>query len=242
MFTTKDVIKDALDRTNVWPNSTSPVPDNYMNSALRRLRGILADFNNRNFLTFLQRKASFLAAETLTVGVDDSGRNITNDVGTDEKIAHIGNCYWMVGQSEANSVNQKLEQVPFSDFEQYGSDAPVFSYRQLNDLQWELSFKQMYFGKRIVLHYNEAISVGLNSEWALPDDMRELWTVALCCALLSDFPRPDDSMKLSMNAELEKMISSVGGKNAAARLNLFKAHRYGTSYERFLSGVDIYGG
>lgn len=242
MFTTRDVIKDALNRTGVWTNSTSPIPDNYINSALRRLAGILADFNNRNFLTFLQRKVKFVAKETLTIGVDDAGRGIANDVPVPGRIAHVSRCYWAVGQTEANSVNQMLEDVPFADFEMYGSGAPVFTFRELNDLQLELTFKQAYFGKPIILHYNEGIDVKLNSEWAMPDSMRELWTVALCVALLDEYPRPDDSLKASMSAELERIVSSVGGKNASSRVNLFNSGAAGMNYARFLSGIDIYGG
>ena len=242
MFTTRDVIKDALNRTGVWTNSTSPIPDNYINSALRRLAGILADFNNKNFLTFLQRKVKFVAKETLTIGVDDAGRGVANDVPVPGRIAHVSRCYWAVGQTEANSVNQLLEGVPFADFEMYGSGAPVFTFRELNDLQLELTFKQAYFGKPIILHYNEGIDVKLNSEWAMPDSMRELWTVALCVALLDEYPRPDDSLKASMSAELERIVSSVGGKNAASRVNLFNSGAAGMSYARFMSGIDIYGG
>ena len=242
MFTTRDVIKDALNRTGVWTNSTSPIPDNYINSALRRLAGILSDFNNKNFLTFLQRKVKFVAKETLTIGVDDAGRGIANDVPVPGRIAHVSRCYWAVGQTKANSVNQMLEDVPFADFEMYGSGAPVFTFRELNDLQLELTFKQAYFGKPIILHYNEGVDVKLNSEWAMPDSMRELWTVALCVALLDEYPRPDDSLKASMSAELERIVSSVGGKHVASRVNLFNSGVAGMNYARFLSGIDIYGG
>ena len=242
MFTTRDVIKDALNRTGVWTNSTSPIPDNYINTALRRLVGVLADFNNKNFLTFLQRKVKFVAKETLTVGVDDANRGIVNDVPVPGRIAHVSRCYWEVGQTEANSVNQKLEDVPFADFEMYGSGTPVFTFRELNDLQLELTFKQAYFGKPIVLHYNEGVDVKLNSEWAMPDSMRELWTAALSVALLDEYPRPDDSLKASMSAYLKDIVSSVGGKNAASRVNLFNSGAAGMNYARFLSGIDIYGG
>lgn len=242
MFTTRDVIKDALNRTGVWTNSTSPIPDNYINTALRRLVGVLADFNNKNFLTFLQRKVKFVAQETLTIGVDDANRGIVNDVPVPGRIAHISRCYWAVGQTEANSVNQKLEDVPFADFEMYGSGAPVFTFRELNDLQLELTFKQAYFGKPIILHYNEGVDVKLNSEWAMPDSMRELWTAALSVALLDEYPRPDDSLKASMSAYLKDIVSSVGGKNAASRVNLFNSGAAGMNYTRFLSGIDIYGG
>ena len=242
MFTTRDVIKDALNRTSVWTNSTSPIPDNYINTALRRLVGVLADFNNKNFLTFLQRKVKFVAQETLTIGVDDANRGIVNDVPVPGRIAHVSRCYWAVGQTEANSVNQKLEDVPFADFEMYGSGAPVFTFRELNDLQLELTFKRAYFGKPIILHYNEGVDVKLNSEWAMPDSMRELWTAALSVALLDEYPRPDDSLKASMSAYLKDIVSSVGGKNAASRVNLFNSGAAGMSYARFLSGIDIYGG
>ncbi len=242
MFTTRDVIKDALNRTSVWTNSTSPIPDNYINTALRRLVGVLADFNNKNFLTFLQRKVKFVAQETLTIGVDDANRGIVNDVPVPGRIAHVSRCYWAVGQTEANSVNQKLEDVPFADFEMYGSGAPVFTFRELNDLQLELTFKRAYFGKPIILHYNEGVDVKLNSEWAMPDSMRELWTAALSVALLDEYPRPDDSLKASMSAYLKDIVSSVGGKNAASRVNLFNSGAAGVSYARFLFGIGIYGG
>ena len=242
MFTTKDVIKDALNRTGIWPNSTSPIPDNFVNAGLRRLCGIVADFNNRNFLTFAQRKVTFQAAETLTIGVDDENRGLANDIPVNGKIAAFSTCYWMVAANTASSVNQKLESVPYSDFEMYSVGSPVYSFRPLNDLQYELNFKQQYFGKNIVLHYNEAVDVELNSSWALPDDMRELWTAALAYALLADYPRPDDSLKVSLKEDLDKIISSVGGKNASARINLFNIYSNGSSYERFISGVDIYGG
>ena len=80
MFTTRDVIKDAFNRSGIWTNATSPLPAQYTARGLDRLRGTIAYFNKENYLTFSQKKVNATAKEIVTIGVDDAGRGISNDI------------------------------------------------------------------------------------------------------------------------------------------------------------------
>lgn len=241
MFTTRDVIKDAFNRSGIWTNATSPLPAQYSARGLDRLRGIIAYFNKQNFLTFSQKKVNASVAETLTIGVDDADRSVTNDIATASMPNSIQKVYY-IASGTSNALSE-INFVPFTEFELYSAGSPVYTYRQLSDLQFEMNFKSGYVGRPIVIHYNEGISVELDKSWALPDEMRELWTVGLEAKLLDDYPRLNgDTKKNSVALELQNMISAIAGSNGAARLDEFNHYGEPYSYARFLSGVDLYGG
>ncbi len=241
MFTTRDVIKDAFNRSGIWTNATSPLPAQYTARGLDRLRGTIAYFNKENYLTFSQKKVNATAKEILTIGVDDSERGISNDI----PVANMPNSIQRIYHILAGTTNaiREFHFVPYKEFEVYSAGSAVYTFRELNDLQFELSFKSGYAGSPIVIHYNEGIEIDLDKEWALPDHMRELWTVALELKLLDDYPRLNgDTKKNSVGVELANLVSAISGSNAAARLEEFNHYGRRGDYESFLSGEGLYRG
>ena len=235
MFTTRDVIKDAFNRSGIWTNATSPLPAQYTARGLDRLRGTIAYFNKENYLTFSQKKVNATAKEIVTIGVDDAGRGISNMPNSIQRIYNIL-------EGTTNAIRE-FHFVPYKEFEVYSAGSAVYTFRELNDLQFELSFKSGYVGRTIVIHYNEGIEVGLDKDWALPDHMRELWTVALELKLLDDYPRLNgDTKKTSVSVELANLVSAISGSNAAARLEEFNHYGRRGDYESFLAGEGLYRG
>lgn len=239
MFTVKDIIIDAYDRTGIFPNATDGLPGEFVTMGLNLLKGLISQYNIRNYLTFTQQKVAFNASLETTFGTDDVTRSITNDVVATNAIT-IQKIYLKNNINGDNALEMKF--MPFQEFDKCSVNIPVYAYRQINDLQFIINFKSPYVGRSVVAYYNEKIVVTLNAEYAISDEYKELYILGLCDKLLTYYPRKDDAMKQYITAELASAISNITAKNAASRLII--ANKYNCdscSNEYFDSGVWLYG-
>lgn len=242
MFTAKDIIIEAYDRTGIFPNATDGLPGEFVTMGLNLLKGLVSQYNIRNYLTFTQQKVNIIASAESTIGTDDATRSIINDVSA-PNICTIQNTFWRMGNETGSEVYTEMKFIPFIEFERYSVGMPVYAWRQINDLQFAISFKSAYWNKPMVVHYNEKVVVTLNSEYAISDEYKELWVLGLSDKLLTYYPRKDDAMKQYVTAELAAAISNITVKNAANRLIMAnKFDRMNNTSEYFNSGSWLYGG
>jgi len=235
MFTAKDIVIDSYDRTGIFPNASNGLPGDFFTMGLSLLKGLVSQYNIRNYLTFTQQKVNFVAAVDMTLGTNDSARSILNDVSA-PNCSTIQKAY--LKNSLSGDCIYEMTFVSFQDFLAFSGRSGVFSWRQINDLQFALNFPTSCVGEQMEVYYNEKVIVSENSEYAIGDEYRELWTLGLSDKLLTYYPRKDDAMKQYIASELAAAISNITAKNAANRIilsNTFGFNR-GSSLADFNSG------
>jgi hypothetical protein len=241
MFTAKDIIIDAYDRTGIFPNATDGLPGEFVTMGKNLLRGLLSQYNIRNYLTFTQQSVNAIADTEITIGTNDITRGIINTVEA-PNCSTIQKVYWNLGNTVNSETYSEMKFIPFIDFERYSSGDQIYTWRQINDLQFKLNFTSTFTNKPMLIHYNEKIVVELNSSYALSDDYRELWTLGLSDQLLTYYPRKDDNMKNYVTTALASAISNITAKNAANRLIMANTFSKGSSFAYANSGSFLYGG
>ena len=67
------------------------------------------------------------------------------------------------------------------------------------------------------LSYNRGIDFDIDSDLRIPDAFSEMLIAGLAYSLAVEFPRADESKKLSLKSEFDKMVNNVKTPNADAR-------------------------
>lgn len=111
MFTAKDIIIEAYDRTGIFPNATDGLPGEFVTMGLNLLKGLVSQYNIRNYLTFTQQKVNIIASAESTIGTDDATRSIVNDVSA-PNICTIQNTFWRMGNGTGSEVYTEMKFIP----------------------------------------------------------------------------------------------------------------------------------
>ena len=219
-FTVSEIIRDAFDRTGIYPNvGRSSLPQDMADMGLKLLKGLVSGYNIRNMITSSQSKTEATVPEGGVISVTGHG-------GGWATIASIQKVLVKLTEDQAG----ELEFVPFQDFDLHPNGAWVYTYRQnmtvtsdAND--WEISLKPSFAGKKVIVHYNRPFPCESDTEYSIPDEYRELFTLGLGVKLLTAYPRQDEKMRNYFVEELNAITNSITAKQGEAKMILY--NRYG---------------
>ena len=232
----KEIIEDAFDRTGIWPNPTDELPGEYFTLGLKILKGIVGNYNIKNYLIFSQKKILVNLTSNNTI-VDDFGNLVytINDENTQDKdildIANISS----VGLQIRTGNNVELEFIPYEIFENY-SGRYCYTYRQVDAQKWELYFRPEMLGTKLCVVYNEQLKCEKNSEWMAPTEYKELFVLSLCSKLLTVYPRTSDSMKTNIDVELASLIAQIESRQYNNKLQMYNRRANYDVHTQFMTG------
>lgn len=215
MFKAQDIVHDAFDRTGIYPNPTDSLPGDQFNIGLKLLKGLCDGYNIRNMILSLQRKATLRIPSTGVIVARKDGTVFIDDVASIQKVL------LKVSDEEAG----ELDFVPYQDFDCYPGGSWIYTQHQTGADEFELEFKRGLSGRTAIIHYNAKFPCEVDTEYYLPDEYRELFTLGLGCKLLTAFPRQDEKMKNYFEAELQELTNSITAKQGESKMLLY--NRYG---------------
>ena len=221
-FSVQDIIKDAFDRTGIYPGaSASGVPEDMASMGLKLLRGLIDGYNVRNMIMFSQSK-------TETTVPEDGVINVTAP-GSPSGFGNIASIQKVMVKLTEDQAGE-LDFVPYQDFDLHPNGAWVYTYRQcptvMNDGDdWEISLKPSFAGRKVIVHYNRPIPCNSDTEYSIPDEYRELFTLGLGVKLFTVYPRQDERMRNYFVQELEAITHSITAKQGESKMLMY--NRYG---------------
>lgn len=232
MFKAEDIVYDAFDRTGIYPNPRDSLPGDQFNIGLKLLKGLCDGYNIRNMILSLQRKA--------TVQVPLNGIIVAKKDGTDfiDDIASIQKVLIRVSDEEAG----ELDFVPFQDFDTYPGGSWVYTYHQTGPAEFELEFKRGLAGRTAIVHYNASFPCEVDTEYYLPDEYRELFTLGLGCKLFTVFPRQDEKMEKRFDSERLSLEQSISAKQGESKMLMYNRYGRPSIAARGDSGAFLFGG
>lgn len=222
MFTVKEIINDAYDRSGIFPNSTSTLPGEMTESALKVLRGAIATYNIQGILLPNQRSVEF--------SIDNE---IKSEDLTEEGIASIQKVYLRYDNAQRAI---ELDYVPFASFPL--AHDYTYTYNQVGE-DFRIYFKKPLVGRTCLMHFITPIVCDLNTKYYLPFEYQEFFTLTLICKLLDMYPREDDTMKEGFLQELTSVRNAIVAKQEENKLNIYNIHHYGTTYSMGMSGAFL---
>lgn len=232
MYSVNEIIRDAFDRTGIYPNvGESSLPQDMADIGLKLLKGLVSAYNVRNMIMSSQSRAEVqIPADGV---ISTSGENSGFD-----SIASVQKVMIKVTADQAG----ELEFVPFQDFDLHPGSAWVYSYRQNGPDDWEIYVKPGFAGRRVIVHYNRPFPCERDTEYSLPDEYRELFTLGLGVKLLTAYPRQDEKMRNYFVEELNALTNSITAKQGEAKLLLYNRYDRRSLSARGDAGDFLFGG
>lgn len=222
MFTVKNIINKAFDRTGIHPNLGNPLPAELFKTGLDILKGIVSNLNTRDLLLFAQNRLTVTPnSKVIKIDYDDP------DIGV--KIASIANII-------ETKTKTQLRFMPFNLFDNFYEQEKVYTTRQINDKVWEIEIKQSSVNKELSIIYNEKLECEMNTEYYAPDEYEELFILALSSKLLTVFARLDGTMKESIDTELDRVVKNIQSKQYNAKLIMNNKYDNNSVFSTFLNG------
>lgn len=234
MFTVKDIITDAYDRTGIFPNATDELPGEYAALGLKLLQAIISQYNIKNYLIFAQQKLTL----DLSTAIDEEDNSISRVLDKRYMDVDIASINSVLLRRDGNSKSILMEHIPFEIFENYGNEMGIYTYKQLNDTDWKIYFKNCVKGRKVSIIYNEKLDCKMTTVYYAPEEYKELFILALSSKLLTSYPRTSDNMKNSIDSELTGMINQIEAKQYNNKLQMYNNNfRYSSdAYSQFISG------
>lgn len=214
-FAVSEIIRDAFDRTGIYPNvGSSSLPQDMSDMGLKLLKGLVSGYNVRNMIMSSQSRAevSVPADGVIQTAGENSGF---------QSIASVQKVMVKVSLDQAG----ELEFVPFQDFDLHPDGAWVYTYSQNGPDDWDIYLKPGFAGKKVIVHYNRPFPCESDTEYSIPDEYRELFTLGLGVKLLTTYPRQDEKMRNYFVEELNAITNSITAKQGEAKMLLY--NRYG---------------
>jgi len=222
MFTVKNIINKAYDRTGIHPNLGNPLPAELFKTGLDILKAIVSNFNTRDLLLFAQNRLTVTPnSKVIKIDYDDP------DIGV--KIASIANII-------ETCTKTQLRFTSFNLFDNFYEQEKVYTTRQINDKVWEIEIKQSSVNKELSIIYNEKLECEMNTEYYAPDEYEELFILALSSKLLTAFARLDGTMKASIDTELDRAVKNIQSKQYNAKLIMNNRYDNNSVFSTFLNG------
>jgi len=238
MFTIRDIISDAYNRTGIWPNSTDSLPGEYAVQGELLLQGIISSLNINNYLAFTRKSVTFNVTKAEMI----IGENYI----VDDNII-IATDIYMPNFEKINSVylnenNQGYDVsfVSFEEFNGYPNSQEFYSWLAVDDIQGKILFKDEMIGNSVTVFYNEGFEVNLDSEMRVPNVYRQLWTLALMVEIMKDYPKMDNTQLTGYMTSYQSLLSSLTAVNAANKVktNMMKSL---SRHQLFESGGFLFG-
>lgn len=228
-FSVKDIINDAFDRTGIYPNPTETLPGEYFSMGLKLLRGLVSFYNTRNFIIPTQRMVE--------VTVPGSGhiRMAKTEEGVEpviEPCASIQKVY--IGL--ADDTNRELNFKSLQTWPSCYNGQAVYSWNQTGDGEFDLMLQRWCAGRKATVVYNVPIECDVDTEYFLPPEYCELFTLGLCLKLLGAYPRESDQMFTKMSDELKALTDAIVAKQADAKTLEWNRHDFVDPTDAFRSG------
>lgn len=226
-FTVKSIINNAYDRSGVFPNSTSTLPGEMCEGALEVLKGIINTYNIQGILLPTQTREEFeITKPKIIISKRPDAQAQVN-----EDIAAISKLY--VKENEESAY--ELDYIPFKDFDAF-PNSYNYSYNQTRANEFELYFKKNMVGRTAILHFMRPIECELNTEYYLPFEYEELFTLSLVVKLLTMYPRENDKQQENFKEELASVRNAIVSKQAENKLQMYNRHAYNSMWELGNSG------
>lgn len=232
MFKAEDVVYDAFDRTGIYPNPRDSLPGDQFNIGLKLLKGLCDGYNIRNMILSLQRKATLQIPSTGVIVARKDGTVFIDDVASVQKVL------LKVSDEEAG----ELDFVPYQDFDCYPGGSWIYTQHQTGADEFELEFKRGLSGRMVIIHYNAKFPCEVDTEYYLPDEYKELFTLGLGCKLFTAFPRQDEKMEKRFDAERSALEQSIAAKQGDSKMLMYNRYRRTSIADRGDSGAFLLGG
>lgn len=212
MITVRSIITEALNRSNLVSRRQS-APADMVETGLRLLKGIAAQFSNDNLLQFLvDNQSTVLSKQLFVLGeFDETAPTEYFDVDvTCPKIQKVNKVYWRNIQDNNMATYVELSYASPEDFDAYPVGSAVYTYQPINDLQGILQTKLLPDERlELKISYNRKWSIDLDDELRIPEQYVELFITALTHKLALTFPRLSTEQVTLLKNELNEMIKNV---------------------------------
>lgn len=221
-FTVKSIINNAYDNSGIFPNSTSTLPGEMTEFGLKVLQGIVNTYNTQGVILPTQRRAEFK--------VDGQIMNIPSPYTFNDEIAGITKVYLKNGD-----INTELDFIPFAAFDGTQS-AYTYSYNQVIANNMSVFFKKPLIGREVIMHYVAPIECELNTEYYLPAEYEELFTLSLIVKLLTRYPRENPEVANNFEKELASVRNAIVAKQTENKLVTYNRYDYDSLWQLGNSG------
>jgi hypothetical protein len=216
MFTVRDVINDAYNRTGIWPNSTDALPGEYTNQGELLLKGVVTELNLNNYLAFTRKNVTFtITKPEMIIGQDyivDGDVIIATDVSM-PNFQKINRVY-----IEKDTEKYELDFISFEEFDGYPNTEDFYSWLEVDDIQGKILFKDMNVNNQATVYYNEAFEITIDSELRIPNIYRQLWTLGLMVEIMKDYPRTDTTQLSVYQASYKTLMTNLEADQVANKV------------------------
>lgn len=227
-FTVKQIINNAYDRSGIFPNSTSTLPGEMTESALKILQGIIQTYNIQGILLPTQRRVEFtIKSQRMTLP------DVSQE-GLKEPVANIQKVYI----KENGDSALELDFVPFVSFDAY-PNSYTYTFNQTRANEFDLYFKKNLVGRDGILLMVAPIECELNTEYYLPFEYEEFFTLSLVVKLLTIYPRENDGMQNRFIEELASCRNAIVTKQAENKLITYNRHSFNSLWDLGNSGAFL---
>lgn len=221
-FTVKQIINNAYDRSGIFPNSTSTLPGEMTESALKLLQGIIQTYNIQGVLLPTQRRKE--------IKITSTSMKIPNEQ-FEDSVAGITKVYVTNGDEH----NTELDFIPFATFDGCPSSY-IYTYNQLTSNEFDIYFKKFIVGKKVIIYYVTPIECELNTEYYLPSEYEELFTLSLVVKLFNMYPRENTAIADEFKNELASVRNAIVAKQTENKLIMYNRYDYDSLWSLGNSG------
>jgi len=213
MVTTRSIITEALNRSNLVSRRQSP-PADMVETSFRLLRGIAAQYSKDNLLQFLVAECDHdLDRNEFVIGSVDASAPEGTYLPVDMDAPLLGKVtrmYWRPRDPHNMGTWIDLKLTSWEDFDQYPVTSGVFTFQPINDLQAVVKTKLLADqNAEVKVIYNKRWEIGLDDTLRIPEEYVELFTLALTVRLAETFPRLSTEQVTILKEELKGMVNTV---------------------------------
>lgn len=220
--TVKDILIEALNRSNLVPRKRA-VPADMLQNAFQLFRGICQKYNFSNFISF--------------------ARNDIEIIPTDDKIE--------LAVDNVNSISsivykhgKDYYELRFVSYEQFfqEKDDYVYTWKYTTDNTIDIYLKPKFVvqSKTIKVIFNTELSYNLDEEIHIPQVYEELFTTALTYKLALTYPRMDANQVMLLKNELDD-IEKVVKQNISSNKIITRDNSYQSSrMSSFMNGDFLF--
>ena len=208
--TFRDIIIEAAVRSNVCPRKRA-IPSDVFEDCSKMLKGILADYSNRNYITAYQNAVDFQPEETVLVGEGIDAAVTVPKIQTPVAVLY----------KETTSEDYiPLTFVSFAQFFSVGNTDYSVSWQPVDKNLYKIYFKPRFVAQHrtVKLIYNCEMEYSDNDTINLPSQYIELLTRSLAYKLSVEFPRTDTNKQQSLKIELKEIEDMIAAQNSSQRI------------------------
>ena len=192
------------------------------------LKGVIYTYNTQGVLLPTQRRSELPCNNTHFEIIDTEGKVLD--------VAVINRIYW---RREENTPSIEVEYVPFMAFDARPNSF-CWTYNQTEENRFDIYVKPLMVGKPMTIHWCAPVKCELNTEYTMPPEYEELFTLSLCVLLLNAFPRENDAMKSGFESQLAATRNAIVAKQAENKLIMNNRYLQ-DPYTRGISGQFLFG-